>query len=186
MINIWDMTGRAADGKLRPSPVSAARFTQLWDKLAADDSKTGHAAVWELVAGGEAVLPMLQAGMSTAKALDARSAARIVAELDADDFATRAKATKEAANLGLGAEPALIKALASRPGLEPQRRVDALVAGWLGSADWLRFRRAIAVLEYNGSAEAKRILLALAAGAKGARPTKAAAAALSRLTNTAK
>ena len=114
-IVLWDVTGRAADGNLRPSPVSAARFAQLWEKLAMDDAKVGHAAVWELVAGGQAVLPMLKAQLPTAKALDAKRAARIVADLDADDFATRDRATKEAAQLGLGAEPALMKALASRP-----------------------------------------------------------------------
>ena len=58
-----------------------------------------------------------------------------------------------------------------------------MVAGWLRSSDWLRFRRAIAVLEYNGSAEAKAILASLARGAEGARPTQEAAAALARLAN---
>jgi hypothetical protein len=167
--------------KLRPHRVSAARFAQLWEKLAADDAKTGHAALWDLVAGGEAVVPMLKARMTAAKTLDARSAARIMAELDADEYATRTKAMKEAAKLGLGAEPALVKALKARPGLEPRRRFDALLAGWLRSSDWLRFQRAVAVLEYIGSAEAKQILTSLARGAEGARPTKEAAAALARL-----
>jgi hypothetical protein len=180
-IVLWDVTGRAAGGDLRPRPVPAARFAQLWEKLAAQDPKTAHAAVWELVAGGQAVLPMLKAQLSPAKALDARSAARIVAELDADTFAARQRAAKEAAKLGLGAEPALMKALGDRPALEPRRRVDALAAGWLLSSDWLRFRRAVAVLEYNGGAEARRILTVLAAGAEGSRPTNDAAAALARL-----
>jgi hypothetical protein len=59
--------------------------------------------------------------------------------------------------------------------------VDALVAEWLASSDWLRFRRAVAVLEYTGGAEARRILSVLAAGAEGSRPTNEAAAALARL-----
>ena len=101
--------------------------------------------------------------------------------LDSDDYKTRENATKDVAKLGLGAEPALRKALGERPGLEPRRRVDALVSGWLRSSDWLRYRRAVAVLEYNGGEEAKKILALLASGAEGARPTKEAAAALSRL-----
>ncbi len=181
LINIWDVTGRVANGKLRTDPVSAVRFASLWEKLAAADAKTGHAALWDLVAGGNAVVPLLKARMSAAKALDAHGAVRIMAELDGDDYATRTKATKEAAQLGLGAEPALRKALGARPGLEPRRRFDKLLAGWLHSSDWLRFRRAVAVLEYNGSAEAKEVLASLARGAEGARPTQEAAAALARL-----
>jgi RNA polymerase sigma factor (sigma-70 family) len=181
LINIWDVTGRVANGKLRTDPVSAVRFAPLWEKLGAAHAKTGHAALWDLVAGGNAVVPMLKARLSAAKPLDDRSAARIVAELDGDDYATRTKATKEAAQLGLGAEPALCKALGARPGLEPRRRFDALVAGWLGSSDWLRYQRAVAVLEYIGGADAKEILTSLARGAEGARPTQEAAAALARL-----
>ncbi len=153
----------------------------MWEKLGAAHAKTGHAALWELVAGGNAVVPMLKARMSAAKALDAHSAVRIMAELDGDDYATRTRATKEAAQLGLGAEPALRKALGARPGLEPRRRFEALVDGWLNSPDWLRYQRAVVVLEHNGSAEAKEILTALARGAEGARSTKEAAAALARL-----
>ncbi len=180
-ILLWDLTRRMRDGKLPPAAISVARFAQLWEKLGDPDAALGHAAIWELVAGGRAVLPMLKTKLPAASAINAAQAAKLVERLDSDNFATRDAATKEASQLGLGIELALIKALAGRPGLEPRRRVEALIAGWLRSADWLRFRRAIAVLEYNGSAEAKRILSTLAAGAEGARPTKEAAAALGRL-----
>ncbi len=179
-IVLWDLTGRVRDGKLPPVKVSAARFTPLWEKLAVRDAAVAHAAIWELVAGGKAVLPLLKAHLSVV-ALDARQAAKLVERLHADDFRTRENAMKEAEKLGLGAEPALRRALGDRPNLEPRRRVDALVAGWLSSPDWLRYRRAVAVLEYNGSDEAKEILASLARGAEGARPTKEAAAALARL-----
>jgi hypothetical protein len=101
--------------------------------------------------------------------------------MDADDFPTRQNAIKQAANLGLGAEPALRKALAGRPGLEPQKRLEAIVAAWLRSADWLRFQRSVAAVEHIGGDDARAILAALAKGAAGARPTKEAAAALARL-----
>jgi RNA polymerase sigma factor (sigma-70 family) len=180
---LWDLTGRAKNGKLRPGAISAAGFSQLWDRLADDEAKTAYSAVWELVADGPGVLPMLKSKLPVAAALDAKRAAKLVEQLDSDDFETRQRAMKEAEKLGLGAEPALRKALAARPGLEPRRRVDAVVAGWLRSSDWLRYRRAVAVLEYIGSAEAKQILASLAGGAEGARPTKEAAAALVRLRN---
>jgi hypothetical protein len=180
-ILLWDMTRRMRDSKLLPVALSPARFAQLWDKLADSDAAVGHAAIWELVAAGRAALPMLQAKLSTAPTLDARQAAKLVERLDADDFATRRSAMKEAEKLGLAAEPALRKALGEKPGLELRRRFDALLAGWLRSGDWLRFGRAVAVLEYNGGAEAKEILTSLARGGEGARPTKEAAAALARI-----
>ncbi len=180
-IVLWDMTGRMQNGKLPPVAISAVRFTQLWRRLADADAAVGHAALWELVAGGRAVLPLLKARVPVAATLDARQAAKLVERLDADDYQTREKAMKAATKLGLAAEVPLMKALAGRPGLEPRRRVEALVAGWLNSPDWLRYQRAIAVLEYNGSAEAKEILTSLARGADAARPTKEAAAALVRL-----
>jgi RNA polymerase sigma factor (sigma-70 family) len=152
---LWDVTGRTQAGRLRPAAVSAARFAQLWEKLGAGDAAEAQAAVWELVAGGRAVVPLLKARLPVLAALDAGKAARLVERLDSDEFATRESAMKEAAKLGLGAEPALRKALGTSPGLEPRRRVDALVAGWVRSPNWLRFRRAVAVLEHGGSAEAR-------------------------------
>jgi WD40 domain-containing protein len=178
---LWDLTRRMRDGKLPLAAVSAARFAQLWEKLADPDAAVAHAAVWELVAGGGAVLPMLKAKVPAFPGLEARRAAKLVERLDADEYETRQSATKEAGKLGLGAEPAFRKALAGKTGLELRRRVDSLITGWLNSPDWLRFRRAVAVLEYNGSAEAKQILTSLARGAEGSRPTKEAAAALVRL-----
>jgi hypothetical protein len=179
-ILLWDVTGHADRGRLRRASVSAARFAQLGENLGDDDAAVGNAAVWELVAAGPGIVPALKARLAVPRALDARRAEALVAAMDADDFATRQKATEEAEKLGLGAEPALRKALAGRPGLEPRKRVEAVVGRWLRSADWLRFRRAVAVLEREGSAEARQLLRALAAGAPGARPTKEAEAALGR------
>jgi hypothetical protein len=183
---LWDLTGRSRDGKLRPATISPARFASLWEKLGETDGAAANAAVWELVAGGKPVLAMLKAKLPVAAALDAGKAAKLVARLDSDDYETREQAMKEGAKLGLGAEPALRKALGSNPNLEPRKRVDALVSRWLGSADWLAYRRGIAVLEYSGSEEAKAILTALAGGAKESRPVKEAEAALGRLGGKAK
>jgi WD40 repeat protein len=178
---LWDLTGRAKDGKLRPAAISPERFAQMWGKLADNDAAVAHTAVWELVAGGQGVLPLLKAKLPAAKALGARRAAKLVEQLDSDEYKTRQSAMKDAEKLGLVAEPALRKALGARPSLELRRRFDALVAGWLRSSDWLRYQRAVAVLEYIGSAEARQTLADLADGAEGARPTKEAAAALARL-----
>jgi hypothetical protein len=169
------------DGKLPPVAITPARFAQLWEKLGDSDAAVGHAAVWELVAGGRAVLPMLKARLTPPATIDTRQAAKVVEELDSDDFESRNRAMKAAEKLGLVAEPALRKALGHRPSLEPRRRVEALIASWLRSPEWLRFRRSVAVLEYTGSDAATEILKSLASGARDARPTREAAAALERI-----
>jgi RNA polymerase sigma factor (sigma-70 family) len=180
-ILLWDVTGRSPGGKLRRARVTAARFAQLWQKLADSDAAAAHGALWELVAGGQQVLAPLKARLPVPRAPDVRQAERLLAGMDADEFATREKALQEAEKLGLAAEPALRKALRSRPGLEPQRRLEAVVASWLRSSDWLRFQRAVAAVEYIGGEDARALLAALAKGAPGARPTQEAAAALARL-----
>jgi hypothetical protein len=78
---------------------------------------------------------------------------------------------------------ALRRALAAGPSLEFRRRAEALLeraeaAPVPGS---LRAVRATAVLEYAGTAEARRLLRELAAGAPDARLTREAKAALGRL-----
>src|SRR5262249_2739905 len=73
---LWDLTGRMKDGKLRPGAISAARFAPLWDRLAGDDAKTAYSAVWELVAGGPGVLPMLKAKRPAAAARAAKRAGK--------------------------------------------------------------------------------------------------------------
>jgi len=66
-----------------------------------------------------------------------------------------------------------------KPPLEVQRRVESLLTKLEQTS--VRSLRAVEVLEYIGSPEAKNVLETLATGAEGARLTKEAKASLERL-----
>src|SRR5262249_10184044 len=110
--------------------------------------------------------------------------ARLIAELDSDQFEVRDRAAKELQQLSELAGPAMRKALANKPSLEGRRRLEAIldeVERQTLSPEQLHALRAVEVLEHIGSPEARRVLEGLAAGAAGARLTHEAKESLQRL-----
>ncbi len=110
--------------------------------------------------------------------------ARLIAALDADEFATREGASQRLALFGEAAVPALRAAQASKPSAELRRRIEALLELAATSdflAPSLRVCRALEVLEACGSAEARRLLAVLATGEPKAWLTREARASLTRL-----
>jgi len=113
-----------------------------------------------------------------------RQVARLIADLDSDQFRMRDAATKELQQLDDLAEPALRKALEAKNSLETNRRLSLLL-------DQLRTRpfspqqlqryRALEALENLATPEARQVLTVLAAGAPAAMQTKEAKASLERL-----
>src|SRR5262249_23069086 len=97
------------------------------------------------------------------------------------------KAMRELSELGPLAGPALHAVLETGPSLEVRRRVEVLLKKLDGppDAETLRTLRAVGALESIGSAEARRLLEKVAAGAAGgvggAFETTAAKPALARL-----
>jgi hypothetical protein len=115
--------------------------------------------------------------------VDEKRLARWIADLDADEFAVREKATEEVRKVGALAEPALRQALASRPALEMRRRLRGLlddISSWRPPPEILRQLRAVEVLEHIGTPEARKLLETLAGGAAGARLSREARAAWQR------
>jgi len=110
--------------------------------------------------------------------------ARWVAELDDEDFDTRARAANELAKRD-DAIPYMLKALRNQPSLECRRRLEQLLdqLDKQPSPEFLRAYRAVELLEQIGTPEAIEILDRLAQGAPQARLTVAAAAARTRLQN---
>ena len=107
---------------------------------------------------------------------------------DIDLVTVREKASADLERLGPGAYPALRKALQA-PSLEVRRRAARLLEKKGGppppptlSTEELRALRAVEVLEWIATEEAREILSELARGAAGAPQTSAAVAALRRLT----
>src|SRR5262249_37789976 len=107
-----------------------------------------------------------------------------IADLDNPRFEVRQKATEELEKLGESATPALHKVLDGKPALEVRQRVEALLKRLDDlplSAEQQENVRAIRGLEGARTREARQILDTLAGGARGARLTEAAGAAVERL-----
>ena len=108
--------------------------------------------------------------------------AKLTAGLDAPAFADREAAAKELRTLGELAVPDLTRVLETTDSAEVRQRIEGLLAA-VGkpTAETARHVRAVEVLEWVGTADAKALLKALAAGADGSRQTQEARAALSRM-----
>src|SRR5207302_1368352 len=100
----------------------------------------------------------------------------------------RDKATQDLRRVGELAEPELKLALAAKPPLEMERRIQQLLATINKdrlAPDILRAIRAVEVLEHIASTDACELLAGLARGAPGARLTCEARASWQRLTKRA-
>jgi hypothetical protein len=170
---------------LAPHPSSAdasERRAHWWDELAADPPAANR-AVAEMVAAPAAAVAELKARLRPVAAPDRGRVADLVRRLDGDRFADRERAAADLAGLGEPVAP-LLRAARERATTEEARsRLDAVLKrlGNAGTADRLRERRAVEVLERVRTADARAVLDALAGGASGAGLTERARAAVRRL-----
>jgi RNA polymerase sigma factor (sigma-70 family) len=154
-ILLWDVPAREERG---PARLSADRLRSLWADLLAKDPGKGYRAVWSLASAPREAVPFLRERLTAATATDDRGVARLIADLDADQFDVREKATRALKELGPLAEEALRKALRETKSAEVRLRVRRLLAGRQAAAglpaERLRSLRALDVLEQAGSTEA--------------------------------
>jgi hypothetical protein len=183
---IWGLPGR--DGSsARPAELSPAEADARWAELASADAATAYRAVWMLSLSPEQTVALLKDRLRPTSPADAGQLARLIARLDAAEFADRDAASKELEGLGERAEAALRRTLAGQLSAEQRKRAEALVSRVEGERltpgpAILRGVRAVEVLEHIGSPEAVRLLRELATGLPEARLTREAAASLRRLT----
>jgi hypothetical protein len=178
----WDATG-ALTGTPARGKLSDADLAALWGRLADADARRGWEAVRELVAASDASVPFLRERLRPVRAADPEKVARLVADLDSDRFAVRDRALRELEALREAAAPGLRKARRGPLSLEARRQAERLLARLRGRLSPRRLQqvRAVEALEHIGSAEARRLLEALAGGVPEARLTQEAKAALRRL-----
>jgi RNA polymerase sigma factor (sigma-70 family) len=181
-ILLWDLTGRLKDGRLRAAKWTRPELEQRWRDLANPDGKRAVQALWDLVADPEQAVPMLRQRIKPAPAADAKHIERLIRDLDSEDFETRTKATEELEKLVESAEPVLRKKLADKPSLEVRQRIKHILSKLEPSSpERLRELRAIQVLEYAGTAEAKECLRTWVKDVAYARLAREAEASLERL-----
>ncbi len=178
---VWDLFG------LRTSDQKKADFTRenadrLWADLADADAGKAFRAMKVLRANGALAERFLKERLRPAAASDPKKIARLIADLDQDDFAARESATKQLSELGELAEVALRAALNDKPSAEKRRGVEELLKRLdaANSPELLRGVRAVEVLESLDTPEARRVLQDLAEGGAEARLTREAVAARER------
>src|SRR5262249_15064542 len=191
-VMLWDATGRGPKADVA-GPLAEKKLEEFWNQLAGSEADKAYQAVWVLQEAPNTV-DYLTKQLKPAQApkvdpdLDKRIA-KWIADLDADLFATREKASNELELLGRRAENALRDALKKDPPLEMRRRIDDLLDLLQPTAippERLREIRAVAVLENITTRAARDLLEALAKGHPEALLTKEAVIALERTKRLAK
>jgi WD40 repeat protein len=151
----------------RPAPTAPDEKARerLWAELADKDAAKAYRAVLALAARPAETVPLVQARLKPRPGPDAKRLAKLLAELDSDDFETREAASKELATLGPDSEGALRRALDQAPSVEVRQRIEELLAQFQKAGpvpERVRFVRAVEVLERAGTPAARRALEALA------------------------
>jgi WD40 repeat protein len=180
---VWDLT-RGVGGK-RES-LQASELDDYWIDLLSDDAARAYLAIHRLAASPAEAVAHLRQYLQPAVAGDEKRIARLIADIDNEEFAVRDRATKELDKLGEATAEACRKALEGQPSPEARRRLEALLRqqadkNWEFSADKLRTSRALEVLELAATPEAQQLITKLAKGLPDAWQTREAQAALERL-----
>ncbi len=179
---VWDVSG-----KIRPAGkvirLNAKELDARWSNLAGEDAAEAWQAIRALVARPDQAVTLLKERLPPNKKLDARTRL-LLADLDSEDFGNREQASGELAKLGFVIGPNLRKLKTSTSSKEVQKRVAELLEK-LGedriATEELRCSRAVEILEYIGTNQARKLLAVQANGEPGCKLTHDANEALNRL-----
>ncbi len=154
-----------------------------WETLSDPDPAKAFLASADLADRPGQGVPFVKDRLHPLVPIPAEQIRGLIAALDEDSFDAREAAQRKLVSLGSRVWPALHKALGQRPTLEARRRLERLLEAEKRppSSAELRSQRALRVLEWAGSAEARDLLRKLAAGDPDAPLTQDAKAALRRL-----
>jgi uncharacterized protein with WD repeat len=168
-----------------PRPEADGAIGAAWDDLTQGDAALAFRAQGRLRAAPAEAVALFAARLEPARAVDPKRVAGLIADLDSPQFATRDRAAEALRQLGRPAAAALREAREKSASAEVRRRGGNLLAELEESGtppEELRALRAVEVLEWLDTPEARRLLAQWAGGERGAVLTRAAAAALERLT----
>jgi hypothetical protein len=165
--------------------VVKSELDALWTDLRNDDATRAYAAIRKLAARPEQAVPLLRQQLSLG--LGDGEIARLIVDLDSEQFHVREKASEELERLGTAAERPLREALSGRASAELRGRVARLLEKMRvqqdeqPSGEQLREIRAVQVLELIANVEACELLRALADKGPTGRLREQAKAAVARL-----
>ncbi|HKI38523.1 MAG TPA: WD40 repeat domain-containing protein [Gemmataceae bacterium] len=181
---LWD-----AEPVVKKLPQLAAalpkeKLESLWTTLGGGDGARAFEAIRALAGDPAQSVPFLGERVKPVKAPDPKHVAKLIADLDADDFPVRETAYKELEGLGELALAPLRTALKDSLSAEQRRALEELVKAaetLTPSGERLRLLRALEALEMARTADAVKVLKGMAAGAPDTLPTTQAQAILTRL-----
>jgi WD40 repeat protein len=166
--------------RLAKAPSRAER--DAWWNALGGDAQAGYKVIGQLIAAPEHAVALLEERVRPVPASDPVTAAKLIAQLDSEEFAERENAERALEKMGEGIAHLLAKAIRGKVDLELRRRVERLLKKCgETSTDSRRHHRAVLSLEWIGTPPARALLRKLADGAPGARLTVEAGAALKRL-----
>jgi hypothetical protein len=184
-----DRASAAAFGKAAlPDPLARPALEKLWRDLGAEDVAVSGRAVRTLVAGRKESVAFLHKRLSEPPPkVSEKQILGWIADLDDNRFRVREAASRELDRAGETAVPLLQKAAAAPRSNEALRRVRKLLAQRAAekegkpSPERARLLRAVRVLEWAGTAEARRALEGLARSTQTGGVPEDARQALARL-----
>jgi hypothetical protein len=168
----------------RSDPLTPKELEGLWTGLRDADAEKAHRDLCKLAAAPEQAVVFLSKHLQPVPTVSPARLARLLADLDSDEFLVRERATQELRDLAELAENEVRTALEGRPSPEARRRLKA-VLGYLESLpsppQRLQALRAVEVLEQIGTSASRQLLERLSRGAAGAWLTQEAEASRERL-----
>jgi WD40 repeat protein len=182
---VWDLTSCLEAGRLPSGRLDEKESVALWNQLAHADARKARRAMWKLVADPDRSVAFLKKHVLAIPSLDGEKVARLVADLDSDDFDKREAADEELAKLGEPAAVALSKLLASKPSEQARRRASEIlerIAVALPTPDQARVLRAVEALEHMKTNGATDVLKDFAGQTNHSGMAREAKAALARMT----
>jgi len=148
---LWDV---------RPKENSTKEPAALWDDLNGMDGKATYSAMWALAVTPDKAIALFRDKLRPEPAVDPARVRKLITELDDPKFATRSAAQAELSKLGARAAAPLREALAKAASTEQRDRLNKLLEDIKAAARpaELRNRRAITVLSWIGTADARALL----------------------------
>jgi RNA polymerase sigma factor (sigma-70 family) len=177
---VWDARRLSPALPRLDAALSDDELSQLWQALAGDDAAAAARAQWRLAAVPEQTLALVRRQLKR-KPPDETPVEKLIARLDADEFAACERAQAELARRGDAIRPRLEKARADATP-ETRRRIEQLLERFGQaplSADDLRAVRAVEMLERIGD-PARGLLKEVAEAGPTPRWTREAKDALGR------
>jgi WD40 repeat protein len=177
---VWDLADLLRSETPSRRELSEHQIEAMWAKLAGN-APSAYDALQTLRSAPHQVVPYLRGRMQPVKI----DVARLIAELDSDEFSVREKASQQLARYGHVVEKPLRQTLEKKPSPEVRRRIKDLLIHMRDVSDVVRAAprevRCIELLENIGTTQARRILQTLAGGIAEAELTQQAKASLARL-----